>query len=122
LNDLFAAPIASLAALRREEAQCRRCDLYRGATQLVPGEGGARGVLGRSVTIAKARDLTETIADGTRVRVTIHPSLLLRLQRRPKSTPSTDVLSMTSGPPRRSWDEPRAGVRFFCVIPGIAQR
>jgi len=179
LNDLFAAPVASLVALRREEAQCRRCDLYRGATQVVPGEGeahaalmligeqpgdredlagkpfigpaghildralaeagirrgdafvtnavkhfkyelrgkrrlhkrpdageieacrwwldierglirpgvivalgatAARGVLGRPVTIAKTRDLTETLADGTRVRVTIHPSLLLRLR------------------------------------------
>lgn len=178
MNDLFAAPIASLAALRREEAHCRRCELYRQATQVVPGEGelgaalmlvgeqpgdsedragkpfvgpagrildralaaagiprggafvtnavkhfkyelrgkrrlhkrpdageieachwwldierdlvrpavivamgatAARGVLGRSVTIAKTRDLTETLADGTRVRVTIHPSLLLRL-------------------------------------------
>lgn len=179
MNDLFAASITSLAALRREEAHCRRCELYRHATQVVPGEGelgaalmlvgeqpgdsedragkpfvgpagrildralaeagiprggafvtnavkhfkyelrgkrrlhkrpdageieachwwldierelvrpgvivamgatAARGVLGRSVTIAKTRDLTETLADGTRVRVTIHPSLLLRLQ------------------------------------------
>jgi DNA polymerase len=179
LNDLLAAPIASLAALRRGEAHCRRCDLYRDATQVVPGEGelgvalmlvgeqpghsedragkpfvgpagrildralaeagiprggafvtnavkhfkyeprgkrrlhkrpdageiearhwwldierelvrpavivamgatAARSVLGRSVTIAKTRELTETLADGTSVRVTIHPSLLLRLQ------------------------------------------
>lgn len=179
MNDLFATPVASLAVLRREEAQCRRCDLYRGATQSVPGEGevhaalmlvgeqpgdredlagkpfvgpagrildralaeagirrgdafvtnavkhfkyelrgkrrlhkrpdageieacrwwldlerrlirpsiivalgatAARGVLGRTVTIAKARDFTETLADGARVRVTIHPSLLLRLR------------------------------------------
>jgi uracil-DNA glycosylase len=179
VNDLFASPIASLAALRREEGQCRRCDLYRDATQVVPGEGGARvalmlvgeqpgdredlagkpfvgpaghildraldeagirrgdafvtnavkhfkyalrgkrrlhkrpdageieacrwwldiernlvrpgvivamgatavrGVLGRSVTISRARDLTEALADGTHVRVTIHPSLILRLR------------------------------------------
>jgi uracil-DNA glycosylase len=179
LNDLFASPVASLAELRRDEAACRRCDLYRDATQVVPGDGqdgavlmlvgeqpgdsedragkpfvgpagrildralaeaeirrgdvfvtnavkhfkyewrgkrrlhkrpdageieacrwwleierafvrprvivalgatAARGVLRRSVTIAKLRDLTEALADGTQVRVTIHPSLLLRLQ------------------------------------------
>ncbi|MGA8398651.1 MAG: uracil-DNA glycosylase family protein, partial [Stellaceae bacterium] len=45
MNDLLASPIASLAALRREEAQCRRCDLYRGATQVVPGEGEAHAAL-----------------------------------------------------------------------------
>jgi DNA polymerase len=179
LNDLFAAPVASLAGLRRDEAECRRCDLYRDATQVVPGEGkagavlmlvgeqpgdredlagkpfvgpagrildraldeagiprgqvfvtnavkhfkyewrgkrrlhkkpdageieacrgwldierslvrpaailamgatAARGVLARPVTIAKARDETHALADGTRVRVTIHPSFLLRLR------------------------------------------
>jgi DNA polymerase len=179
MNDLLALPIGTLAALRREEAACRRCDLYRDATQVVPGEGGggaplmlvgeqpgdredlagkpfvgpaggildralaeagirrgdvfvtnavkhfkyewrgkrrlhkrpdageieacrwwldiertlvkpgvivalgataARGILGRPVTIAKVRGLTEALADGTRVRVTIHPSLLLRLR------------------------------------------
>jgi DNA polymerase len=31
--------IRSLAALRDAEAACRRCDLYRHATQVVPGEG-----------------------------------------------------------------------------------
>lgn len=179
MNDLFAAPAASLAALRREEARCRRCDLYREATQVVPGEGtsraplmlvgeqpgdsedlagkpfvgpagrvldralaeagidrsqvfvtnavkhfkhelrgkrrlhkrpdageieacrwwldlerqlvrpavmlalgvtAARGLLAHPVTIAKVRGLTETLVDGTKVRVTIHPSLLLRLR------------------------------------------
>ena len=179
MNDVFAPPIISLTALHREETRCRRCDLYRDATQVVPGEGStsaalmlvgeqpgdsedragkpfvgpaghildralaeagirrekafvtnavkhfkhelrgkrrlhkrpdageiqacrwwldlerglvrpsvivalgataARGVLGRAVTIAKVRDVTEALADGTRVRVTIHPSLLLRLR------------------------------------------
>jgi len=179
LNDLFALPIASQTMLRREEAHCRRCELYRDATQVVPGEGSAgaplmlvgeqpgdredlagkpfvgpagrildralteagirrgdafvtnavkhfkhelrgkrrlhkrpdageieacrwwleieralvkpavivamgataaRGILGRPVTIAKARNVTEPLADGTRVRVTIHPSLVLRLR------------------------------------------
>lgn len=179
MNDLFAPPVSSLATLRLEEAQCRRCGLYRDATQIVPGEGepgatlmlvgeqpgdredlagkpfvgpagrvldralaeagiarrdvfvtnavkhfkyewrgkrrlhkrpdageieacrwwldleravvrpavvvalgatAARGVFGRSVAIGVARERTETLADGTRVRVTIHPSLLLRLR------------------------------------------
>lgn len=34
-----AAPITSLAALRDAEAACTRCELYRQATQVVPGEG-----------------------------------------------------------------------------------
>lgn len=32
-------PIKSLAALARAEGECRRCPLYRDATQAVPGEG-----------------------------------------------------------------------------------
>jgi hypothetical protein len=40
LNDLFAPPpVTSLAALRRDETTCRRCELYRDATQVVPGKG-----------------------------------------------------------------------------------
>jgi uracil-DNA glycosylase family protein len=36
----LANPLAStLGELRREEAECRRCPLYRDATQVVPGEG-----------------------------------------------------------------------------------
>ena len=38
-DDLFAAPVRTLSALRQEEAECRRCPLYRDATQVVPGEG-----------------------------------------------------------------------------------
>jgi uracil-DNA glycosylase len=34
--------IKSLTALRAAEAACRRCPLYRNATQVVPGEGPAR--------------------------------------------------------------------------------
>lgn len=34
--------IKSLKALRAAEAECRRCPLYRHATQVVPGEGPAR--------------------------------------------------------------------------------
>lgn len=32
-------PVRSLSALRGKEADCRRCSLYRDATQVVPGEG-----------------------------------------------------------------------------------
>jgi DNA polymerase len=41
--DLFDAPVPveSLTQLRREAASCRRCDLYRHATQTVFGEGPA---------------------------------------------------------------------------------
>jgi uracil-DNA glycosylase family 4 len=34
-----------LAELRRDEAECRRCDLYRHATQVVPGDGPLRAEL-----------------------------------------------------------------------------
>jgi len=34
-----AEPIKSLAALAKAEGECRRCPLYRNATQAVPGEG-----------------------------------------------------------------------------------
>jgi DNA polymerase len=178
MNDLFAAPV-SLAALRSDEAACRRCDLYRTATQVVPGEGdpdaalmlvgeqpgdhedltgkpfvgpagrlldralteagiprgkvfvtnavkhfkyelrgkrrlhkrpdageieacrwwldlerslvrprvvlamgatAARGLFGQTTMIATARQATHLLTDGTQVRVTIHPSALLRLR------------------------------------------
>ena len=35
----------SFAELRQEEAECRRCPLYAGATQVVPGEGGRGAAL-----------------------------------------------------------------------------
>src|SRR4029079_6957377 len=34
--------VASLSALRSEENACRRCPLYKNATQAVPGEGPRR--------------------------------------------------------------------------------
>jgi uracil-DNA glycosylase len=37
--------IKTLGALRKAEAQCTRCPLYRFATQVVPGEGPARAPL-----------------------------------------------------------------------------
>jgi uracil-DNA glycosylase len=36
--------VTSLSALRRAEAECRRCPLYRNATQVVPGEGPRNAV------------------------------------------------------------------------------
>lgn len=38
-DDLFPSPIRSLSQLAEAEAACRRCPLYRNATQAVPGEG-----------------------------------------------------------------------------------
>ncbi len=35
------SPIRTLAELRQAEAECRRCELYKHATQVVPGEGRA---------------------------------------------------------------------------------
>jgi uracil-DNA glycosylase len=35
----------TLAAVERGEAECRRCSLYKTATQVVPGEGDERAVL-----------------------------------------------------------------------------
>ena len=54
--------------------------LVRPRILLAMGATATRGVLGRAVAIGKARDLTEALDDGTQVRVTIHPSLLLRLR------------------------------------------
>jgi DNA polymerase len=48
MADLFDAPdldIASLKALREAEAGCRRCHLYKYATQVVPGVGAAHARL-----------------------------------------------------------------------------
>lgn len=44
------------------------------------GATAARSVLGRAVAIARLRDTTHSLADGTSVRVTIHPALLLRIR------------------------------------------
>jgi DNA polymerase len=47
MHDLLDATedIASLKALREAEVRCRRCPLYKHATQVVPGEGPARAPL-----------------------------------------------------------------------------
>lgn len=45
---------------------------------LAMGASAARGVLGRTVTITKARQEEFALADGMIARVTVHPSSLLR--------------------------------------------
>jgi DNA polymerase len=44
-DDTHPAPVRSLKALARAEAECTRCPLYRSATQVVPGEGAAHARL-----------------------------------------------------------------------------
>jgi uracil-DNA glycosylase len=56
----------------------RELALIKPAVVVALGVTAARGVLGRTIAIGKARDRTEMLADGTLVRVTIHPSALLR--------------------------------------------
>src|ERR1700739_1904605 len=43
--DQAASSISSLGKLAQAEADCRRCPLYRDATQAVPGEGPKRATL-----------------------------------------------------------------------------
>jgi uracil-DNA glycosylase len=45
LDDAPDLSISTLSALRKAEAECTRCPLYRFATQVVPGEGPARAPL-----------------------------------------------------------------------------
>jgi uracil-DNA glycosylase len=58
----------------------RELALVKPAVILALGVTAARGVLGRTIAIGKTRGRTEMLADGTLVRVTIHPSALLRRQ------------------------------------------
>ena len=44
------------------------------------GATAARSLLGRAVTITKLRGEALSLADGTQLLVTIHPSALLRMQ------------------------------------------
>ena len=44
------------------------------------GATAARGLMGRSVTIAKVRGMPMPLEDGSRVVTTIHPSYLLRIR------------------------------------------
>jgi DNA polymerase len=55
-------------------------ELIRPGAIVALGATAARSLFGRPVTIAKARATPGTLDDGTKVFVTIHPSLLLRLR------------------------------------------
>ena len=54
--------------------------LVRPATIVAMGATAARGVFGRAVTIARERGRLQPAPDGSALFVTIHPSLLLRLE------------------------------------------
>ena len=54
--------------------------LVKPAGLVALGATAARSLLGRSVTISKARGQRLETEDGTAITVTIHPSLLLRLK------------------------------------------
>jgi DNA polymerase len=47
---------------------------------LALGGSAARGLLGKSVTISKARGVPHPLEDGSELWVSVHPSYLLRLQ------------------------------------------
>jgi DNA polymerase len=54
--------------------------LVKPATIIALGATAARSLMGRTVTITKMRGRAHTLADGTRLVVTVHPSSLLRIQ------------------------------------------
>jgi uracil-DNA glycosylase family protein len=56
--------------------------LVRPAAILALGTTAARSLFGSRVIISQARGRAHALADGTRVFVTVHPSLLLRLRDR----------------------------------------
>jgi DNA polymerase len=57
--------------------------LVRPQAIVAMGVTAARGVLGRTVTIAKLRQKPQQLLDGTTVHVTIHPSWILRIEEEP---------------------------------------
>ncbi len=70
------------------------------------GVTAARGVLGKTVTIAKVRGEILVQADGSNVLVTIHPSYLLRIERDASEAEKADAY-------RRFVDDLRAGARVL---------
>src|SRR5437868_797305 len=75
--------VTSLTALRKAENACRRCPLYKNATQAVPGEGSRDAeimLFGKPMAIGKSRGAMHRLDDGTAAFVTVHPSALLRVQ------------------------------------------
>jgi uracil-DNA glycosylase len=72
------------------------------------GVTAARGVLGRTVTLAKLRGEILAQEDGGRVLVTIHPSYLLRIQRDASEAEKADAY-------RRFVEDLQAGARALHV-------
>ena len=58
----------------------RERDLVKPAAVIALGATAARSLTGKTVMIAKARKTSLTLADGTRLFVTVHPSALLRIE------------------------------------------
>jgi len=54
--------------------------LVRPSTIIALGVSAARGLTGKTVTINKIRGEALSLADGTRLFVTVHPSSLLRIE------------------------------------------
>jgi uracil-DNA glycosylase len=55
-------------------------DLVKPSTIIALGVSAARSLIGKTVTIAKMRRTPQTLADGTTLVVTMHPSALLRIK------------------------------------------
>jgi uracil-DNA glycosylase len=58
----------------------RERDLVKPSTIIALGVTAARSLTGKTVTIAKMRRTPVELADGTKLVVTIHPSVLLRIE------------------------------------------
>ena len=54
-------------------------ELVKPSTIVALGVSAARSLTGKTLTIAKARETPLTLADGTKLIVTMHPSALLRI-------------------------------------------
>ena len=55
-------------------------DLVKPSTVIALGVTAARSLTGKTLTIAKVRKTPLTLADGTKLVVTVHPSALLRIE------------------------------------------
>jgi uracil-DNA glycosylase len=55
-------------------------ELVKPATIIALGVTAARGLTGKTLTISKVRKTPLTLADGTRLVVTLHPAALLRIE------------------------------------------
>jgi probable DNA metabolism protein len=63
----------------------RERELVRPAMTIALGATGARAMLGKAVTISETRDRSHSLADGSKGRVTVHPSYLLRIDDRDRA-------------------------------------